>query len=108
VELEEKIKAAIDGLVYVSETDSGLRYGKQKAVYVDFNEFFKRQTRTEKWMDAESRRQAEKWYELRKLLEANLYGLRIIKKGTVNQTIEISGVGRQGYLHTITAKGVET
>lgn len=125
----EQIKTAVAGLFYISETDAAITVfvGEQaKAVTVDeirnqtkaapdspveekkFDEFFNRLTAVEGWFGDEEKATAQKFTDLRNLLEANVRDLTVFKIGKIQIDIYAVGLDAENRLTGIQTKAVET
>ncbi len=125
----EQIKTAVADLYYMSETDAVITtfVGKQaKAVTVDeirnqtqaaadspieekdFAEFFNRLTAVEDWFGDEERATAQKFTDLKNLLETNLRNLTVFRIGKIQIDIYAVGLDAENRLTGIQTKAVET
>jgi len=103
--IETDIKAAIKGLVYISETDAKFRLVTSKNQRIEvrnFAEWFARET-----ANAEGMRR-QKFIELRRLMEENLSGLHVVRIGDIQIDIFIVGTDRNGEVVSIKTKAVDT
>jgi hypothetical protein len=128
-ELAEKIKRASEGLWYLSETDAEIlpfsgrpasgvtrenlltQIGRPVETPVeerDFAELFDRLTSPQSWFGEEERAAAERFAELRNLLQKNLRDLRVFKVGKIELDVYIIGLDEKGNLTGIRTKAVET
>ncbi len=128
-ELAKQIKKITKGLYYISETDAEiflLIENKAEAVTVeevlkqtesaadtpveerDFNTFFARLTEKQEWFGDEETATANKFAELKKLLENNLRGLKVFKIGKIELDIYVVGLDSESNLMGIKTKAVET
>lgn len=127
--LAKKIKIAVKGLYYISETDAEvLPFAGGKAVAVtieeilkqtkkaaetpteerDFGEFFARLTEIQDWYGEEEKETAAKFAELKKLLEKNLRDLKVFKIGSIQLEIYAVGLDEENDLMGIKTEAVET
>lgn len=127
--IAEKIGEAVSGLLYVSETDAEiLAFTGQKTESVtkqillsqtgkaenstieerNFEEFFSQLTEIQDWFGDEEKQTAQKFSNLRKLLQENLKDLKIFKVGSVELDVYAVGLDAQGVLTGIQTKAVET
>lgn len=128
-ELAEKIKKITDGLYYTSETDAEICSfvgNKVEAITDkeilkannspaempveerDFTEFFDNLTKTQDWFGEEEKAVAEKFAELKELLENNLKCLKIYKIGKIQLDIYVVGLDSENNIVGIKTKAVET
>lgn len=125
--LVERIKKASEGLFYISETDAEiLPFVGEKARAVDiktllnqtrsdapveerdFAEFFKRLTENQEWFGTEEIKNANRFADLRDLLEENLKNIKVFKVGRIELDIYIVGLDERNVLTGIRTKAVET
>ena len=127
--LAEQIKIAVKGLYYISETDAEILpfVGKQaKAVSKqvilsqtkkaadstveerDFAGFFARLTEIQDWFGDEEKATAQKFVQLKELLEKNLRDLKVFKIGKIQLDVYIVGLDAEDNLLGIETKAVET
>lgn len=125
----EQIKTAVADLFYISETDAAITgfIGKQaKAVTVDeirnqtktapdssieekkFDEFINRLTVIKDWFGDEEKATAQKFTDLKSLLEANLKDLTVFKIGKIQIDVYAVGLDAENRLTGIHTKAVET
>lgn len=128
-DITQQIKAAAGNLYYMSETDAEilLFVGKQaKAVTIEelrnqtetapdflieeknFSEFFAPLTTMQDWFGDEEKAAAEKFTDLKNLLEANLRNLSAFKIGKIQIDIYVVGLDARNNLIGIQTKAVET
>jgi len=128
-ELAKQIKKVAEGLYYISETDAEIFPfigNKAQAVTVeeilketesaadtaveerDFNEFFARLTEMQDWFGEEETAVADKFAELKKLLEENLKDIQVFKIGKIQLNIYVVGLDSESNLIGIKTKAVET
>ena len=128
-ELATQIEKIAVGLYYISETDAEIfPFSGNKAEIVsveeilkqtasaadtaveerDFNEFFARLTEMQDWFGDEETATANKFAELKKLLEDNLRYLKVFKIGKIELDIYIVGLDVESNLIGIKTKAVET
>ncbi len=127
--LAEQIKIAVGGLYYTSETDALIQpfVGKQaKAVSKqeilsqtkkaagsaieekDFAEFFARLTEIQDWFGDEEKEIAQKFAQLKELLEKNLRDLKVFRIGKTELDVYVVGLDAEDNLLGIETKVVET
>jgi len=127
--LAKQIKKTAEGLYYISETDAeilpfvGKKAGTVTSEEVlkqiegavdtpveerDFIGFFARLTEMQDWFGDEEKATAEKFAELKDLLEKNLSNLKVFKIGNINLDIYIVGLNSDNILMGIKTKAVET
>ncbi len=127
--LTEQIKIAVRGLYYISETDALIQpfVGKQaKAVSKqeilsqtkkaadstieekDFAGFFARLTEIQDWFGEEEKEIAQKFVQLKELLEKNLRDLKVFKIGKIQIDVYVVGLDAENNLLGIETKAVET
>jgi hypothetical protein len=125
----KEIEAAIDGLIFISETDSEFEYfsaGKiseltaenfRKILNVSkeesteerkFDDFFSRLTTYRDWFGAREKRNADRYAKLKKILEANLRELKVFRIGKIRIDIFIVGVNEAGEIAGVKTSAVET
>src|SRR5262249_11779410 len=126
-DLREKIAAATQGLVYISETDSELQvfsaseveddniiaavsnYDDRKPIEeIPVDDFFSRLTSVHDWFGPEEKKRAERFAQLRDLLNANLHKLTAIKVGRVQKTIYVVGLTKYNNLRGVKMDAIET
>ena len=124
-----KIKKITNGLYYSSETDEKILpfQGKRTEAVTaqeiinqtksaestpveerDFNDFFAPLTEMQDWFGDEEKATAEKFAELKNLLEQNLQNLKVFKLGKIQLDIYVVGLDAQSNLTGIKTKAVET
>ncbi len=127
--LSEKIAKAVEGLYYISETDAEiLPFSGEKATEIskeeiliqtkssensnveerDFEQFFERLIKIQDWFSEEETRNAQKFGDLKKLLEENLRALKVFKIGSIELDIYAVGLDKENVLQGIKTKAVET
>lgn len=127
--LTEKIKKAVEGLYYISETDaeifpySGGKTGEVSAETIlsqtktsnnpnveerDFSQFFERLTKLQDWFGDEEKNIAQRFAELKHLLEENLRDIKVFKIGSIELDIYVVGLDKENNLAGIKTKAVET
>ena len=128
-DLVAQIKKTASGLYYTSETDAEIAAfagGKAEAVTAeelsrqiqstgnqpieekDFNEFFARLTEIQDWFGDEEKATAQKFADLKNLLEQNLKDVKVFRVGKIQIDIYVVGLDAQGNLTGIQTKAVET
>ncbi len=129
IELAEKIKKITEGLYYISETDAEiLPFVGNKVETItdeeilkennspaetrveerDFTEFFDYLTKMQDWFGEKEKATAEKFAELKELLESNLKCLKVYKVGKIQLDIYIVGLDVESNIVGIKTKAVET
>lgn len=127
--LAEKIKQSAQGLSYISETDAEIsafrgkqsetvskevllqqtgRAGDAPVEEKNFADFFARLTEMQDWFEAEEKATAEKFAQLKQVLEQNLRDLKVFKIGTVQLDVYVVGLDAENFLTGIQTKAVET
>ena len=127
--LAEQIKIASKGLYYISETDALIQpfVGKQtKAVSKqeilsqtkkaadstieekDFAGFFARLTEVQDWFGDEEKKTAQKFVQLKELLEKNLRDLKVFRIGEIQLDVYVVGLDAEDNLLGIETRAVET
>ena len=127
--LPTQIAKIVEGLYYISETDAEIfSFSGNKAELVsveeilkqtesaadtaveerDFNEFFARLTEMQDWFGDEETATANKFVELKKLLEDNLKDVQVFKIGKIKLDIYVVGLDVENNLMGIKTKAVET
>ncbi len=128
-ELKKQIKKASEGLYYISETDAEILpfFGKQSQTVTkeeiirqteraadtpveerNFGEFFARLTEVQDWFGDEEKATAQKFAELKNLLERNLRDLKVFKVGKIQLDVYAVGINAENNLLGIKTKAVET
>ena len=128
-ELKRQIKKACEGLYYISETDAEISpfFGKQAQAVTkeeilsqtesaanslveerNFADFFARLTEIQDWFGDEEKATAQKFAELKNLLESNLRDLKVFKIGKVQLDVYAVGLNAENNLLGIKTKAVET
>lgn len=124
-----KLRAACDGLIYTSETDSPVaafagsktsvinresilrqagRKSEEQIEEIGFAEFFDRLTVEKHWFGAREISMAQKFFELEKLFEENLHDNKVFRVGRIQLDIYVVGIDKTGQLIGVTTKAVET
>jgi hypothetical protein len=127
--LKEQIKVAAEGLYFVSETDSEILpfFGTQAQSLTkeeilsqtknsmdalveerNFTDFFSRLTEIQDWFGDEEKAMAQKFADLKKLLESNLRDLKVFKIGKIQLDVYAVGIDAENNLLGIQTKAVET
>jgi hypothetical protein len=127
--LPDQIKKLVRGLYYTSETDAEiLPFIGEKADSVteeeiaaqtgsktgqaieerSFDDFFSRLTEMQDWFGEEEKQTAQKFSELKELLQKELKDLKVFKIGAIELDIYVVGLDAQGILCGIKTKAVET
>ncbi|MDQ6786140.1 MAG: nuclease A inhibitor family protein [Acidobacteriota bacterium] len=128
-DLPSQIKKLTDGLYYISETDAEILpfVGKKSQAVTseeiknqiesadasqieerDFTEFFARLTEIQDWFGEEEKATAQKFSDLKSLLEKNLKDLKVFKVGKIQIDIYVVGLDAASNLMGIKTKAVET
>ncbi len=129
IELRLQIKKITDGLFYTSETDAEiLPFNGKKAQAVtfeeilaqtgnkpdsaveerNFTEFFSRLTEIQDWFGDEEKTAAQKFTDLKDLLEKNLKDLKVFKVGKIQLDVYAVGLDAESNVIGIQTKAVET
>lgn len=127
VTLAERIEKVARGLYYISETDSQIvAFVGEKASVADaetllrqikssesveerdFEDFFKRLTEMQEWFGEGETRDANKFNDLKRLLEENLRELKVFKVGKIEIDVFVVGLDKENVLTGIRTKAVET
>ena len=127
--LKEQIKVATEGLYFMSETDAEiiLFFGSHAQSVTkeeilsqtknstdapieerNFMDFFSRLTEIQDWFGDEEKATAQKFAELKKLLESNLRDLKVFKIGKIQLDVYAVGIDAENNLLGIQTKAVET
>ncbi len=126
--LFHEIEAACEGLIYLSETDApvtafaGMRAVPDREKFLhqagfsddqgieerSFSDLFARLTSVREWYGDAEKERAKKFLELQKLLEENLYELKVFRVGSIRLDIFAVGVDKNGYLMGVRTHAVET
>jgi hypothetical protein len=128
-ELKKQIRETSEGLYFMSETDAEILpfFGKQAQAVTkeeilsqtksvmdapveerNFTEFFARLTEIQDWFGDEEKATAQKFAELKNLLESNLRDLKVFKIGKIQLDIYAVGLDAENNLLGIKTKAVET
>lgn len=128
-ELTKEISAAVEGLMYISETDApifpftGRKSPEVKKEFLlaelgldpdteveerGFDEMFARFVTMKEWFNDDQRANAERFQRLKNLLESNLTDLKVFKVGQIRRQIFFVGIDRSGHLAGIRTEAVET
>ncbi len=127
--LKRQIKEACKGLYFISETDAEISpfFGKQAGTVTkeeilsqtesainapveerSFAEFFARLTEIQDWFGDEEKATAQKFADLKDLLERNLRDLKVFKVGKIQLDVLAVGLDAENNLLGIKTKAVET
>lgn len=127
--LIEQIKKACEGLFYISETDAEIMpfigsnaqmISKEEILQQtnnpsdvtieerNFSEIFQRLTKIQDWYGEEEISVANRFAELKSLLENNLKDLKVFKIGNIELDIYFVGLNVDSVLMGIKTKAVET
>lgn len=128
-DLTTQIKSAVEGLVYISETDSPMELfilpaARQKTrenkishfkislgrpiEELSVEPFFARLVIDREWHTEQQRQDVKKFRHLKALLEANLRDLRVFKVGHIRIDIYVVGIDPNGEIMGIRTNAVET
>lgn len=128
-DLAKRIKKATKDLYYISETDSeispftgGRAASVSKEVLLsqtgntvnseieerNFEEFFTRLTKIQDWFGDEEKETAQKFSDLKELLQKELKDLKVFKVGKIELDVYVVGLDAEGVLTGIKMKAVET
>jgi len=128
-ELKNQLKKATENLFFISETDAEITpfFGRQAQAVTkeeilmqsqsmanvlieekDFAGFFKRLTEIQDWFGDEEKATAQKFAELKDLLEKNLRDLKVFKIGKIQIDVYVVGLDAENNLLGIKTKAVET
>lgn len=129
IDLPAQIKKIVNGLFYTSETDAQiLLFAGKKAESVtseeilcqtgnktdssieekEFTEFFARLTEIQDWFGDEEKATAQKFADLKDLLQNNLKDLKVFKIGKIQIDVYAVGLDVKGILTGIKTQAVET
>ena len=127
--LKNQLKKATENLFFISETDAEITpfFGRQAQAVTkeeilmqsesvanvvieekDFAGFFKRLTEIQDWFGDEEKATAQKFAELKDLLERNLRDLKVFKIGKIQIDVYVVGLDAENNLSGIKTKAVET
>ena len=125
----EKIKRAVEGLYYISETDAEIfafrgdetdsvskevllaQIGTNSnlaAEEIEFEKFFHPLTELQDWYGDEERQTAQKFSNLKDLLKRELKDLKVFKVGQIERDIYVVGLDSRNILTGIKTYTVET
>ncbi len=128
-DLPAQIKKLSEGLYYISETDAEILpfVGKKAQAVIsdeiknqieeaktseieqkDLKEFIARLTEIQDWFGEEEKATAQKFSELKSLLEKNLKDLKVFKVGKIQIDVYAVGLDAESNLMGIKTKAVET
>jgi hypothetical protein len=128
-ELFDRIAAACEGLIYVSEIDAPVmpfaasvtgeitreailhelgRDANESVEMIDLNDLFDRLTAMKDWFGERETKRAVSYRELKDLLEASLTGLKVFRVGVVRVDIFVVGADKNGCVMGVTTTAVET
>jgi len=128
-EIKNQLKKATENLFFISETDAEITpfFGRQAQAVTkeeilmqsqsmanvlieekDFAGFFKRLTEIQDWFGDEEKATAQKFAELKDLLERNLRDLKVFKIGKIQIDVYVVGLDAENNLLGIKTKAVET
>lgn len=128
-DLPEQLKKFTKGLFYTSETDAEILpfVGKRAEAVTtqeiaaqteskadspiqekDFTEFFRSLTEIQDWFGEEEKATAQKFTDLKNLLENDLRYLKVFKIGKIQINVYAVGLDAQSILTGIQTKAVET
>lgn len=127
--LVEEIKKALQGLIYISETDAEIlpfvgtttekvdreEIVKQTKAASDapveekeFSAFFARLTEIQDWFGDEEKETARRYAALKEILEKNIRDLKVFKIGKIELDIYVAGLDSENTFLGIKTKSVET
>ena len=125
----ERISAACEGLVFISETDAPVeplrlhgaaeispaaiteflgRSGGERVEKIEVNEFFDRLTLRRDWHGEAEARAARAFAKLQQILESELDDLTVYRVGEVRVDILVLGRGLDGEIAGMRTRAVET
>jgi hypothetical protein len=131
-ELLLALKAASEGLIYISESDGAFEpfvwktnepvknvsaenvlklAGEKpdaKVAEKTLDEFFKQPTEIQDWFGNEEKAQVEKYLKLKELISTKLKNAKVLKVGEVQINIYIVGIDGEGNLAGVKTKAIET
>lgn len=126
------LKAAVENLIYISETDAGfdvfvqkseqpakdasaadvLKFGnyepQTKIEEKTLDEFFAQPTEMQDWYGEEEKAQVEKYLKLKKLLTNRLKSAKVFRVGEIQIDIYLVGIDEAGNLAGVKTKAIET
>ena len=125
---QRELKAACRSLVFISETDADVTpftveppSSRSLASYLaaldiiskeieerDFDKFFDGLTTEKNWHGPNEKKQAQRFSNLRDVLQKNLESIRVITVGRIRLDIYIAGVDASGRLAGVKTKAIET
>ncbi len=127
ISLSERIEETVRDLYYISETDSELfpfvgekaddvsanellrQLGRNDPVEErNFEDFFKRLTEYQEWFGEEETKTANRFSELKELLEKKLSEIKVFKVGRIEVDVYIVGLDENNVLAGVWTKAVET
>lgn len=120
--VSERLKAATEGLIYISEIDAPFTIfesSDEKKILaeiekegeiseVEFKKFFERLTRKRDWFGEREIARAKKFLDLQKLIEESLTDLKVFRIGRVKIKIVIVGRAANGQLIGLETRAIET
>ncbi len=128
-QVKKQIEKACKGLFFTSETDAKILpfFGGQAEAVTkeeilsqtkeaidapveeeDFSEFFARLTQIQDWFGDEEKATAQKFADLKNLLESNFRDLKIFKIGKIQLNVYAVGLDAENNLLGIKTRAVET
>ena len=128
-ELFDRIAAACEGLIYVSETDAPVvpfassaaaeitreailhesgRDANEPVEIITFNDLFDRLTAIKDWFGERETKRAQAYLQLKDLLEASLSELEVFRIGAIQVSIFVVGKDNNGCVMGVTTTAVET
>ena len=128
-ELFDRITAVCDGLIYVSETDAPVvpfaasaateitreailhesgRDANDPVELTGFDDLFARLTAIKDWFGEREMKRAQKYLELKELLERSLTELKVLRIGAIRISIFVVGRDKNGCVMGVTTTAVET
>ena len=128
-DLSDVFETACEGLVYISETDAPIlpfaggpadtvtgqiilqQTGGEPQTQVEeieFDTFFTKLTTIKDWYGEPEKARAERFLDLKMLLEENLRELKVFRIGNIRLDIYVVGIDIEGNLMGVTTIAVET
>lgn len=120
--VSERLKAATEGLIYISEIDAPFTIFESsnwntvlaeiekegEISEVEFKKFFERFTRKRDWFGEREIARMKKFLDLQKLIEESLTDLKVFRIGRVKIKIVIVGRTADGHLIGLETRAIET
>jgi hypothetical protein len=129
LDFRSRLKAACEGLTYMSETDSDVTpmFGKKvsgsttqevlsaigvaakdKIETADADSFFSRLASYKEWFTGQQKVNADRFGALKNLLESELADLKVYRVGKIRIEIYVIGVDKNEKVAGVTMKAIET